>query len=134
MVNVVLVKFLLGEDAAGGQKLIKVLFLAANPHDIGQLRLDEEIRSIDEALCKSASRQRFQIEQQWAVRVSDLQGLLLRHRPDIVHFSGHGSPASGLFLEDGIMAGREMTDLHAANHAVRQWLSLIHISEPTRPY
>lgn len=101
MVNVVLVKFLLGEDAAGGQKLIKVLFLAANPHDIGQLRLDEEIRSIDEALCKSASRQRFQIEQQWAVRVSDLQGLLLRHRPDIVHFSGHGSPASGLFLEDG---------------------------------
>lgn len=76
--------------------------LAANPPTIlGNCAWTRKFAALDEALCKSASRQRFQIEQQWAVRVSDLQGLLLRHRPDIVHFSGHGSPASGLFLEDG---------------------------------
>lgn len=98
MVNVVLVKFLLGEDAASGQKPTKILFLAVNPKGTAQLRLDEEIRTIDEALRKSDFRQRFQIESQWAVRVSDLQGLLLRHSPDIVHFSGHSS--SGLILED----------------------------------
>ena len=103
MANAMLVTLMLGENpgAASGQKPIKVLFLAANPHDIGQLRLGEEIRGINEVLRNSDFRHRFQIEQQWAVRVSDLQGLLLRHRPDIVHFSGHGSPASGLFLEDG---------------------------------
>lgn len=98
MVNVVLVRFLLGEDAASGQKPTKILFLAVNPKGTAQLRLDEEMRSIDEALRKSDFRHRVQIEQQWAVRVSDLQGLLLRHAPDIVHFSGHGS--SGLILED----------------------------------
>ena len=30
----------------------------------------------------------------------ELQGYLLRHQPDIVHFSGHGSPASEIILED----------------------------------
>lgn len=102
MVNAMLVTLMLGEiqGSSGGRKPIKILFLAANPKGMSQLRLDEEIRSIDEALRQSDFRQHFQIEQQWAVRVSDLQGLLLRHRPDIVHFSGHGSSASSLVLED----------------------------------
>lgn len=101
MANAMLVTLMLGENpngAAGSQKPIKILFLAVNPKGTLPLRLDEEIRNIDEALRKSDFRHRFQIEQQWAVRVSDLQGLLLRHAPDIVHFSGHGS--SGLILED----------------------------------
>lgn len=110
MANAMLVTLMLGENpgAAGGRKPIKILFLAANPKGTLQLRLDEEIRSIDEALRQSDFRQHFQIEQQWAVRVSDLQGLLLRHRPDIVHFSGHGSPASSLILEDAAGKPREV--------------------------
>jgi CHAT domain len=40
------------------------------------------------------------MQQHWAVRVGDLQGLLLRHKPDIVHFSGHGSEANEIILED----------------------------------
>src|SRR5205085_4220721 len=40
------------------------------------------------------------IRQQWAVRVSDIQSHLLRYQPDIVHFSGHGSSASEIILED----------------------------------
>jgi hypothetical protein len=32
--------------------------------------------------------------------VVDLQGYLLRHKPDIVHFSGHGMAASEIILED----------------------------------
>ncbi|MCI0556227.1 MAG: NACHT domain-containing protein, partial [Anaerolineae bacterium] len=42
----------------------------------------------------------FDIQQHWAVRVSDLQGLFLRHKPEIVHFSGHGSSSSEIVLED----------------------------------
>lgn len=79
---------------------IKILFLAANPKDTTALRLDEEIRAIDSALRQSDFRDRFDLHQQWAVRVSDLQNHLLRYQPDIVHFSGHGSDAREIVLED----------------------------------
>ena len=81
-------------------KTICVLFLAANPKDTPTLKLDEEMRGIDEALRKAEFRDRFEIKQQWAVRFSDLQGHLLRHQPDIVHFSGHGSSSHEIILED----------------------------------
>jgi hypothetical protein len=83
---------------------IKILFLAANPKDSGQLRLGEEVRSIQERLRLSRERERLVFEQEWAVRVTDLQSLLLRHQPHIVHFSGHGSNAGKIILED--YAGR----------------------------
>ncbi len=79
---------------------IKILFLAANPEDTAQLRIDKEVREIKQALLQSEFRDKFDIEQEWAVRVSDLQGHLLRHKPDIVHFSGHGSNSSEIILED----------------------------------
>lgn len=81
-------------------RAIKILFLAANPKDTGQLRLDEEMRGIDQALRQAEFRDKFDIKQQWAVRVIDLQSHLLRYQPDIVHFSGHGSATSEIILED----------------------------------
>jgi len=79
---------------------IRILFLAANPSNTTRLRLDAEIRSIDQALREAQFRDRFDIRQHWAVRVADIQSYLLRHQPHIVHFSGHGSPLSGIILED----------------------------------
>lgn len=79
---------------------LKILFLAANPLNTGKLQLDEEARAIDEALRKAEYRDRFDLETHWAVRVDDLQGLLLRHQPHIVHFSGHGSAANEIILQD----------------------------------
>ena len=70
--------------------MIKILFLAANPIGTSQLRLDEEVRGIEQALRQSEYRERFEIKQHWAVRVIDLQDYLLWHKPNIVHFSGHG--------------------------------------------
>lgn len=81
-------------------KKIKILFLAADPINEVRLRLGEEVREIDAKLQQAAFRDKFVLEQQWAVRVSDLQGHLMRHQPDIVHFSGHGSGASEIILED----------------------------------
>lgn len=81
-------------------KTIKILFLASNPKDTCQLRLGEEMRAIDQALREAEFRGNFDIEQQWAVRAIDLQGYLLRHKPDIVHFSGHGSESNEIILED----------------------------------
>lgn len=79
---------------------IKILFLASNPGDTNPLRLDKEMRAIDQAIRQAEFRDKFDIQQQWAVRVSELQGHLLRYKPDIVHFSGHGSTSSEIVLEN----------------------------------
>jgi CHAT domain-containing protein len=93
-----------GEEATAAEdedsSLIKILFLAANPADTDHLRLDAEMRAIDLALQQAAFRDRFELRQHWAVQVTDLQHCLLRHQPDIVHFSGHGSVLSEIILED----------------------------------
>jgi hypothetical protein len=79
---------------------IVILFLAANPSDTTRLRLGDEVRAIDQALRQAAYRDQFDLRQHWAVRMTDLQELLLRHQPHIVHFSGHGSPEGRLLFED----------------------------------
>ena len=84
----------------GNSSVIKILYLAANPIYSTPLRLDKEIRSIDQVLRQAEFRNRFDIKQHWAVRATDLQGYLLRHKPSIVHFSGHGSESSEIILED----------------------------------
>lgn len=80
--------------------LIKILFLAANPTGMAPLQLDHESRAIDQALRSSNLRDRFTLEDHWAVRVRDLQELLLRHEPHIVHFSGHGTEENQIILLD----------------------------------
>lgn len=67
-----------------------ILFLAAQPIATAKLRLDEEIREIDEGLKRSRHRDRFELKQQWALRSRDLQRAMLDCKPQIVHFSGHG--------------------------------------------
>lgn len=77
----------------------KILILAANPKNTNQLRLDQEVREIQEGLQRSRSRNQFEIVSRWAVRPGDLRRALLDHEPQIVHFSGHGAGAEGLALE-----------------------------------
>lgn len=85
----------------------KVLFLLANPRDTDTLRLQEEVREVDAAIRQAEYRSSFDIRQHGAVRVMDLQGYMLRHRPEIIHFSGHGhSDPSAIVLED--TAGRHV--------------------------
>ena len=79
---------------------VKVLVLAANPSDTMRLRIDKEMREIDATLSHAEHQKRFEIIQHWAVRVADLQEYLLRHKPTIVHFSGHGSKLNGIILEN----------------------------------
>ena len=80
--------------------LIRILMLAANPKNTDRLRLDEEVREIQAALEESRNRDEFDVITRWAVRVDDLQKVLLDHNPQIVHFSRHGGGDKGLILED----------------------------------
>ena len=79
---------------------IKVLFLAANPTTTPQLRLDEEIRAVTEKIRASEYRDSLQLVSAWAVRPDDLLQTLNEHKPQIVHFSGHGSATGQLILLD----------------------------------
>lgn len=85
-----------------------ILFLGANPSDTTRLALGKEVREIEQRLRSAELRDAFKVEQAWAVRAADLQECLLRHRPAIVHFSGHGSAAGELLLEDQTGTARPM--------------------------
>lgn len=77
-----------------------ILFLAANPKSSTPLRLDEEVREIEEGLKRSKKRAEFNLEQRWAVTPRDMQRAVLELNPQIIHFSGHGVGEGGLALED----------------------------------
>lgn len=88
---------------------IKILFLSANPRATNAIRLDEEVREIQTWLsraqyectsCWSNAHEYLELATEWAVRVSDLPFLLQKHRPHILHFSGHGVSSSEIILED----------------------------------
>lgn len=81
---------------------IKILILTANPKvpDHAPLRLGAEVRRIEESLQRSKYCNRFTFETQLATRTTDLRRALLEHRPNIVHFSGHGTGEQGLVLEN----------------------------------
>lgn len=79
---------------------IKILFLAANPAFTPPLKIDEEIRAINQKIRAAEHRDSIELVSAWAVRPDDLQQTLLEHKPHIVHFSGHGAPTGELFLLD----------------------------------
>lgn len=86
-----------------GQKMnekIKVLFLSANPIDSSRLRLDQELREILKKIRAASERDCFELVAELALTPGDLTQALLRHKPQIVHFSGHGSKTDGIVLED----------------------------------
>jgi hypothetical protein len=67
-----------------------ILALAANPKGTSPLRLGEEVRSLRLGLERSRDRDRFVLEERWAVTTTDMRRALLDCQPQIVHFSGHG--------------------------------------------
>ena len=79
---------------------ITVLFLAANPLDQAELRLDEEVRSIGEMIRKAEHRDAVRLESRWAVRPLDVLQAINECRPGIVHFSGHGSNQDEIIFQD----------------------------------
>jgi len=79
---------------------IVVLFMASNPLDQPQLRLDEEARAIAEMIRKSEHRDAVKLESCWAVRPLDVLQAINQYQPRIVHFSGHGSDTEEIVFQD----------------------------------
>lgn len=79
---------------------IKILFIGANPSDQTRLEQDKEVRDLANRIQMGQMRDRFRLEQAWAMNASDLLQTLVSHKPMIVHFSGHGGPEGELILLD----------------------------------
>ncbi|WP_206603272.1 SUMF1/EgtB/PvdO family nonheme iron enzyme [Leptolyngbya ohadii] len=77
---------------------MKILILSSNPR--GDLKLDREIRGLQKVIRESPNIQQLEAEIALAVQVGDLQNLLLLHKPQVVHFCGHGGGEQGLVLEE----------------------------------
>lgn len=77
-----------------------ILILTANPKGTSQLRLDQEVRDIEQGLERAQQRDRFVVKSILAVRPRDIQRAMLDLNPSIVHFSGHGTGNEGLVFED----------------------------------
>lgn len=91
--------------------MAKALIFQANPQETTLLRLNAEIRSIQEA-AESNGFHNLEIKFVGAVRKDDIQTSLIRYAPDIVHFCGHGSK-HGLYMEDNdgyatVIQGKEL--------------------------
>lgn len=84
-------------DIVGGP-ILKVLLLLAGPTDEARIRLEAEHREIRAILDHGQGR--LIVEVSPATRVGDIIPELLRCRPDVVHFAGHGGRNGELMVED----------------------------------
>ena len=84
------------------RKKLTVLFLTANPAMDAPLRVDAEVRRVQEAIRASKFAENVQVEYRPAADLQTILDGLNDLTPQIVHFSGHSS-ASGLLTDDGGM-------------------------------
>lgn len=80
--------------------MITILFLSANPENTDKLKLNQEINEIRDEIRFASGKDAFKIEQYHDIAVSQLQKQLLEYKPQIIHFSGHGSPRSALIFRN----------------------------------
>jgi len=89
-----------------------ILLFASNPKGTSPLDLDEEVRSIMEKIRAAEYRDVLEfLPPALATRPDDLLQRLNEHKPQIVHFSGHGSSSGELMLMD---KNREMKPVSTA--------------------
>jgi hypothetical protein len=80
--------------------IVKVLFLGANPLGTPWLRIDEEMREIQQTIKQGAERDNISVRTEWAVRPRDIIQALIDFQPHFVHFAGHGGGAEGSFAAE----------------------------------
>jgi hypothetical protein len=82
------------------KKRLNVLYLTADTDRNHRLRVDAEMSRVKEAIRGSEYRDNITIDYAPAARLKTLQDGLNDHRPQIIHFSGHGN-AGGIAMDNG---------------------------------
>jgi len=84
-----------------------ILFLASNPTNEAKLELEKEFTRIFSSLQEGVIK--YNLKTEWAVTPQDLQKAMLKHKPNIVHFSGHGE--AGVEDESQVVSGKAISNL-----------------------
>jgi hypothetical protein len=79
--------------------MVKILSLAANPRNTPTLALLVEADAITATLNQAKYGNHFEFVTELAVRVDQMQELLLQHRPHVVHLIGHGTGEGEIILD-----------------------------------
>lgn len=104
---------------------ITVLFLAANPLDQEQLRLDEEVRSIGDKIRSSDHHDAVRLESRWAVRPLDVCQAINECKPTVLHISGHGTEDEIVFQDDAGRAKRVSKEAMVQTMAAASTIQLV---------
>ncbi|WP_052557512.1 SIR2 family protein [Enhygromyxa salina] len=81
-------------------RLVRILFVSANPQDLDSLAVDREQRVIQAAIARASRRDEIVLETRAAASFADLSRALLEQQYDVVHIAGHGE-GLGIILDDG---------------------------------
>lgn len=99
-----------GTNRSDVAKSLTILLLTAAPTGENPLDLEGEMRAIDEQVRGTLYRDNVHLHSGPGARPDDLLRLISEHRPQVVHFSGHGCP-DGIVLRsdtgDAIVAGAQ---------------------------
>ncbi len=104
-VNVQNLNIGIAERLAQSGDRVRILVVAANPLGSSPLKLDHEVKTIQEALRRSRKRDDFVVEYRLAATPSELRRALLDVEPHVLHFSGHGAGEKGLLFVSDESAG-----------------------------
>jgi hypothetical protein len=104
-VNVQNLNIGIAERLAQSGDRVRILVVAANPLGSSPLKLDHEVKTIQEALRRSRKRDNFVVEYRLAATPSELRRALLDVEPHVLHFSGHGAGEQGLLFVSDESAG-----------------------------
>ncbi len=80
--------------------MTKFLFLSANPLDQDRLEVIKEFKKIELTIKNAKYGNEIDSKPEHEVSLEELQNLLLKFRPRIVHFSGHGSKKGKLGFQN----------------------------------
>lgn len=80
--------------------IVKILFFGANPLGTQRLRIDEEIREIQQTIKQGSKRDSIAVKTEWAVRPRDITQALIDFEPHFVQFVGHGGGEEGSFAAE----------------------------------
>jgi hypothetical protein len=80
--------------------IVKVLFFGASPLGTPSLRVDEEMREIQQTIKQGRERDNILVKTEWAVRPRDITQALIEFQPHFVQFAGHGGGDEGSFAAE----------------------------------
>ncbi len=79
---------------------VKIVFLGASPLDQDQLDIERELESVEDSIRSSCFSDQIELVPCLAAAPLNLLANLIDEKPEILHFSGHGSKSGHLAFQD----------------------------------